>query len=110
MDNKTLWNFIKAPSDDSEQLSAGIEKLFTRQVDGYIIKNFLKSNEIETALNNLSLLNMNAKGDFEEKGAYTIPRSFSMLEKNKDVDYDSLEQYFNEADEYSHILPKNIFV
>jgi hapalindole-type alkaloid chlorinase len=106
MDNKSLWNFIIASAADSEQLSMGIEKLYTREVDGYIIKNFLKSNEIEIALQNLSLLNMNAKGYFTEKGAYTIPRSFSMLEKNKDVNYEGLERYFDEVDEYRSILQK----
>ena len=106
---ENMWKFPTITMDDAKKISTGISALYKNETNGYLIKNFLNQDEVDYALERMSILDKDANGPFSENAGYSNPRSFSMLANQDGVDDAQLDKYFKDVKQYSdkleHLFP-----
>jgi len=89
------WKDI--PSAEVANINHGIDDLYNRKTDGYIIKNVLSSSEIKELVDAFQGLNIDKAVDFVGREGYIIPRAFSQIQNENEFDFKLLDSYLNDA-------------
>lgn len=104
-----LWKFPSISVSDALNKKTVISDLYNNTTNGWLIKGFMSTTEVEYALANLKWLDISANGGFPKEAGHTNPRSFSMLaDKETGVNEELLDTYFIDIEQYNAVL-QNIF-
>lgn len=106
----TKWKDI--PYADVANHGHGIDDLYNRKNDGYIIKNVLSSEEIQELIQTFNKLDISKAVYSTERAGYILPRAFSQIQNENEFDFELLDSYLNDANwlqkEFNEQLSFNI--
>jgi hapalindole-type alkaloid chlorinase len=100
------WNELVY--DKSLYKSNGIDDLYNRRIDGYIIKNILNLDEVDELISVFEKIDLEKAVQFNEREGYVIPRAYSQIQSNNEFDEKLFETYLNDASWFKGFLNSNL--
>lgn len=93
---ESLYNFLEVSFADLVKYPNGIQDLYTRRIDGFLIKGVLNPDEVSTVLSGLRQL-VEADETYIDEGFRNYPMSFAQVDQHSEGSRERMANYFTEC-------------
>jgi hypothetical protein len=106
--HKIFSKWKNIPFNEVGKNKNGIDDLYNRKTDGYIIKNILSNDEVEELIKTFHQLDKSKAVPFIGREGYILPRAFSQIQNEREFDFELLDSYLNDSIWLSDNLTKHL--
>ena len=105
--HEDLFSFIETTVEELVNYPDGINDIYNRKIDGFLIKNALSQNEVESLLGNFFRIFPEKKTVINE-GLSMYPLPFSQVEQKNTGSRNAYKAYFEESLEFRRAFQKSL--
>lgn len=107
--NRPIYRFLDVEFSDLENYPDGIDKLQTKEQDGFIIRNVFSKEEIDSILLNYKAIPEDELNEVNS-GMIIYPAPFSLIDQNSESSKEKLNEYYRGTSVFWDQFPKQFGV